>query len=288
MSPDFTPPANKSQGKARLLLPEMIHIPEGTFLMGTGSRLVDWLADRYAWAAQWKVKGRFSREQPQHPVILGSYAIGRYPITVGDYRQFIQSGGYTDAAYWTEAGWRWLQESARKVPKAWQDEKWTSLGKLPVVGVCWHEACAYCHWLASLTGVPYRLPSEAEWEKAAGGADGRPYPWGQEFDPLRCNTRAGNQGHTTPVGEYSPAGDSPYGCVDMIGNVSEWTLSLFKPYPYQRDDGREDHNAAGVRATRGGSWFSPDFRARLQARGMSSPEFSDEDLGFRCAYTISI
>ncbi|HSF81959.1 MAG TPA: SUMF1/EgtB/PvdO family nonheme iron enzyme [Anaerolineales bacterium] len=267
-------------------MPEMIRIPEGPFLMGTSPQMVDWLADRYDWAGTWKEKGRFDREQPQHSLVLGSYAIGKYPVTVGEYRQFVLSGGYQEAQYWTPGGWRWRHETGRVMPEAWHVEKCTGEASLPVVGVSWYEASAYCRWLELLTGVPYRLPSEAEWEKAAGGADGRPYPWGHEFDPHRSNTRAANLQRTTSVGEYSPAGDSPFGGVDMVGNVSEWTLSIFKPYPYIKSDHRETMSAEGERVTRGGSWFSPDFRARVQARGMNTPEFADEDLGFRCAYTI--
>jgi formylglycine-generating enzyme required for sulfatase activity len=148
--------------------------------------------------------------------------------------------------------------------------------------VSWYEAYAYCRWLSELTGREYRLPSEAEWEKAARGGDGRLYPWGDPFDPAHCNVRASGLGRTTPVGQYSPQGDSPYGCADVAGNVSEWTASRFRPYPYDPDDGREDPAGEAERVSRGGSWHSPVLRARVVSRGMNDPWFTDDDLGFRC------
>lgn len=267
------------------ILPEMVHIPPGPFPMGSSLQGVDQLAELYEWAAKWKDKGYFGREQPQHTLNLKAYAIGKYPIRGAEYLVFIQAGGYLSSQYWTASGWRWIQETQRAKPDYWEDPQWTGEASLPVVGVSWHEAYAYCRWLANITGKPYRLPSEAEWEKAAGGSEGRPYPWGREFDPSRCNTRTGALGQTSPMGKYSPAGDSSFGCADMVGNVSEWTQSLYKPYPYQPGGHHEDPDYEAERVTRGGSWHSPDFRARVQARGMNTMDFTDNDVGFRCAYS---
>ena len=116
-----------------------------------------------------------------------------------------------------------------------------------MVNVSWQDAQAYCQWLSEKTGKSYRLPSEAEWEKAARGADGRVYPWGNEWDAAKCNTRESKIQGTSPVGQFSTLGDSPSGCADMVGNVWEWTLSLWGPdsdspkyrYPYDPADGRE-------------------------------------------------
>jgi formylglycine-generating enzyme required for sulfatase activity len=263
--------------------PEMVLIPAGPFLMGTSNQQIDWLVDQMDQARQWRDKGFFSREQPQHSVTLPNYCIGRYAVTVGQFRAFVDAEGYLQRRYWTDAGWQWRKAQARTEPSYWSDETWAGDERLPVVGVSWYEAIAYCRWLSQVCGVDYRLPTEAEWEKAARGADGRLYPWGGVFDAMHCNVRGSSLQCTTPVGQYSPGGDSPFGCVDMAGNVSEWTVSQFKPYPYDGSDGRDNPEGETERVTRGGSWHSPILRARTVSRGMNDPFFADNDLGFRCA-----
>jgi formylglycine-generating enzyme required for sulfatase activity len=250
--------------------------------MGTSDRQVDWLAQRDGMARQWQAKNYFSREQPQHTITLASYDISKYPVTVGAYRAFVRAGGYHRRCYWTEAGWAWRESVARAQPALWADETWAGDDQLPVVGVTWYEARAYCRWLSAGTGGRYRLPTEAEWEKAARGTDGRLYPWGDEFDARRCNTRASGLNRTEPVGRRSPAGESPYGCAEMAGNASEWTLSQYKPYPYDGSDGRNEGEGVAERVIRGGSWYKPALRARPAARGMNDPFFADNDVGFRC------
>ena len=120
-----------------------------------------------------------------------------------------------------------------------------------MVNVSWDDAVDFCRWLSEATHRSFRLPSEAEWEKAARGSDGRIYPWGNQApDEKRCNfgTKVGD---TTPVGKY-PDGASPCGALDMAGNVWEWTGSIYKPYPYAPDDGREDPGStAGACVARG-------------------------------------
>jgi formylglycine-generating enzyme required for sulfatase activity len=160
-----------------------------------------------------------------------------------------------------------------------------------VVNVSWHDARAYCQWLAVATGKAYRLPSESEWEKAArgglriGGEDNpypdRIYPWGDRWDEKQCNSIEDGPGHTTPVGQYSPRGDSPYGCVDMAGNVWEWCSSLRKPYPYDPKDGREDAKAAGFRMLRGGSWSGSQGDARVSSRNDIQLGYALGSIGFR-------
>ena len=139
-----------------------------------------------------------------------------------------------------------------------------------MVGVSWYEAVAYCSWLTAETGDakrPYRLPTEAEWERAAAArrqatGDSRRYPWGDQWDKQRCNNKELGLGQTTPVGQFSPAGDSPEGVSDLAGNVWEWCSTRYggvdaKPkfgYPYQADE-REDLEGDDTRILRGGSWF---------------------------------
>ena len=262
---------------------KMVHIPAGPFVMGTSDEQIEWLARNTAWAGEWHAKGRFDREQPLHTVGLPDFAIGAYPVTAGEYRPFVEADGYIRRQYWTDAGWAWRVAEGRTKPGFWDDGRWTGDDHLPVVGVSWYEAYAYCQWLSKIICQAYRLPTEAEWEKAARSTDGRLHPWGDVFEGTCCNTRASGLARTTPVGQYSPAGDSPYGCADMVGNVSEWTMSQFEPYPYSAHDGRDDPAGNAERTTRGGSFHSPDFRARTASRGMNDPFFTDNDLGFRCA-----
>jgi formylglycine-generating enzyme required for sulfatase activity len=146
-----------------------------------------------------------------------------------------------------------------------------------VVDLAWAEALAYCDWLAGQTGLPICLPSEAEWEKAARGGDGRRYPWGnQPPTPELCNFH-----RPTPAGRYSPQGDSPYGCADMAGNVWEWTRSLEQPYPYQPGDGREDLAGDGARIVRGLSFNNEERFTRCAFRHSLPPMLHLTTLGFR-------
>ena len=124
----------------------------------------------------------------------------------------------------------------------------------PVTCVTFRDAVAFCAWASEVTGATIRLPTEAEWEKAARGTDGRLYPWGNSAPTQEYCNFAMNLGDTTPVGNY-PKGASPYGVLDMSGNVWEWTSSLFKGYPYDPADGREALHGEGSRTVRGGSFY---------------------------------
>jgi formylglycine-generating enzyme required for sulfatase activity len=250
--------------------------------MGISDEQIDQLAHKHDSAKKWKEKGYFDREQPHQTVTLGSYYMSKCPATVREYRAFVVAGGYQIARYWTQAGWAWRESTGRIEPAFWREEKWTGDDQLPVVGVSWYEARAYCEWLAEVTGRRYRLPTEAEWEKAARGTDERLYPWGDDFEAWRCNTRPSGLNRTVAVGQHSPAGESPYGCVEMGGNASEWTLSAYRNYPYDADDGRSEEEGEEARVIRGGAWRKPVLRARTVARGMNDPSFSDNDVGFRC------
>jgi formylglycine-generating enzyme required for sulfatase activity/tetratricopeptide (TPR) repeat protein len=181
-------------------------------------------------------------EEPAHPVMLEEYQIGRYPITNAQYLPFVQDTGHPAPDTWHNG--------------AFPEHK----ANHPVSGVVWADAWLYCAWLRWKTGKPYHLPTEAEWEKAAtwNPVTGRKqlYPWGDVAHKHLCNSLgAGGSGDTTPVGAYSPQGDSPYGCADMLGNVEEWCNSLIETYPYKADDGSEELHRMGRRAQRGGDWY---------------------------------
>ncbi|MFB0536058.1 MAG: SUMF1/EgtB/PvdO family nonheme iron enzyme, partial [Anaerolineae bacterium] len=256
------------------LLPDTVLVPEGPFLMGSTED--DELAS--------------DDERSQHTVELPAYRIGRYPLTNAEYARFVEAGGYANPDYWTAAGWDWREENDITQPRYWEDEKWNRPDH-PVVAVTWYEAVAYCRWLTETLqaaealdeGEVVRLPTEAEWEKAARGEHARQWPWGNDFDPARANTREGGPGRTTAVGKYSPAGDSPYGAADMSGNVWEWCSSLSGDYPYDSDDGREELEAGGRRVLRGGSWDIYRVDARCAFRYRLDPDDRYVGVGFRCA-----
>jgi hypothetical protein len=207
-----------------------------------------------------------------------SVYLSRYPVTNAQYRRFLEADGYHDRNWWSETGWQWRQGDRRyegqKVdrPDYWDDEKWNNPA-CPVVGVTWYEAEAYCNWLSACTDQTYRLPTEAEWQQAAQGEDKREYPWGNTWQAGLCNTNEAGVGRTTPVGQYSPAGDSPIGCADMSGNVWEWCADWYD-------------KSQTVRVLRGGSWDGCLDGARCAARGGYRPDDGYDIIGFRLVSPI--
>lgn len=149
-----------------------------------------------------------------------------------------------------------------------------------MVNVTWRDAMAYCQWLSQQTGEEHRLPTEAEWEKAArGDQDARPYPWGWGFDPHKCNTYETGIGGTSPVGMF-PAGASPYGCLDMSGNVWEWTMTKWTDdYANYRPDNRPEGDER--RVLRGGSFLNSRLDVRCAYRYRNFPLIRNVNLGFR-------
>ncbi|MCL4506620.1 MAG: SUMF1/EgtB/PvdO family nonheme iron enzyme [Chloroflexi bacterium] len=195
-------------------------------------------------------------EKPQHKVQLDEYLIGRYDVTNAQYAVFAQATGRTF-----------------HIPAGKENH--------PVVQVSWDEAMAFCQWASRVSGRNVRLPSEARWEKAARGVKALTYPWGNTApDSSRLNFN-NSVGDTTPVGYYSPTGDSPYQVTDMAGNVWQWTSSLLKPYPYNADDGREDPSSRDERVLRGGSYADNAVLARSANRNASLPGYRSDAVGFR-------
>ncbi len=202
----------------------------------------------------------------QQIAIPYSYRIAKYPVTYAQYAAFVSSDGYTNKEYWTDAGWAWREKEKALHPTAlWNDPQW-HIANHPVVGVTWYESYAFCRWLSAKTGQDIRLPTEAEWEKAARGKDGLIYPYGNTFDPSKGNTSESGIGRTSAVGMF-PGGASPYGAHDLSGNVWEWCQSKYAgQYHFPEDN---DNNGTDVRVLRGGSWdYSQDFaRAAYRLNG---------------------
>lgn len=240
----------------------MVYVPAGEFAMGSASDD----SQAYDW------------EVPQQRVKVAGFWIDRTEVTNGQYRKFMEAGGYDKEEYWTEAGWAWKQRNMVP-PGCWSDGR-LNQAQQPVVCVRWYEASAYAHWVGG------RLPTEAEWEKAARGTDGRLYPWGNASpDCGRLNfwrKDPGCVGRTSPVGSYAK-GVSPYGALDMAGNAWEWVSSEFRDYPYESDDGREDQSGTAVRVLRGGSWLNFAPVVRSAARLSYNPDKLSNNFGFRVA-----
>jgi len=265
-----------------LLDVELVYIPPGDFVMGSDSYQDEIVQDE---------------ELPQHTLTLPEYYLARTPVTNRQYLTFVQACGYRRPEHWP----------SDEFPEDQADH--------PVTNVSWYDAMAYCAWLAECLSEEacqakvwraerwetididgkawcFQLPSEAEWEKAARGPDGRLYPWGNLWDAKRCNTKESRSVATTPVDAY-PLGASPYGVLEMAGNVWEWTrtlwgvdilTTLFK-YPYNPADGREDMqaDAAMYRVLRGGSYNYGRDAARCTARNRLMPDHGNWFVGFRVA-----
>ncbi|MBM4121680.1 MAG: formylglycine-generating enzyme family protein [Nitrospira sp.] len=264
----------------------MALIPAGEFLMGSPEG-----------------SDSFSDERPQRTVVLSAFWMDRYEVTNIQYEQFVTATGHRPPENTNPTVTLW----ERGYPLADSERH-------PVVNVSWHDAVAYCRWAGK------RLPTEAEWEKAARGTDGRLYPWGNEWDFKRANSASywaertiefkdgsawkafwvagegariskerGLKGEvlTMPVGSF-PDGASPYGILDMAGNASEWVQDWFEPYYYLKAPQTDPRGPAGIllKVVRGGSWLKPAKSLRTADRDYGYPDDRPSGTGFRCAKDI--
>lgn len=283
---------------------DYVLVPAGKFLMG----------DNYS--DGFPDSDGSSQEKPVHTVNLNAFYIGKYVVTNGEFKKFIDDGGYNNKDYWTREEWKRARSRANKdpttqpgygsvvehsygrQPEFWNNSKANGGGipgneNFPVVGVNLHEANAYCRWLSEKTGETYRLPTEAEWEKAARGTDQRRFPWGDYIDRSYANYYRSSDpyensrnalGGLTPVGFYNGGtfedsikgirfpthnNASPYGAYDMAGNVFEWVTDRWDPDYYSRssidnptgpepgdsiDSPRDPTNGDYIATIRGGFW----------------------------------
>lgn len=225
-------------------LGSMLQMPAGTFLMGSNAGADD--------------------ERPERLVNMPAYQIDRYEVTVGEFREFVKATNYQTGA----------ELAGKPFGETWRVDNVGSRFDHPVRYVSWWDADKYCRWLGK------RLPTEAEWEYAARGNDGRRYPWGNDFDPARVASSE----DTAPVGFYLN-NRSPIGAYDMAGNVWEWVNDWYRPdyYAQNENDNPQGPPQADQRVMRGGSFTNAPEDLRVTRRIKDDPGSSHRDVGFRCA-----
>jgi iron(II)-dependent oxidoreductase len=276
------PPGDADAGA----LPGDAEVPGGTFQLGSPPD-APFLFDNEKWA---------------HPMAVAPFRIARAPVTTGDFATFVDAGGYRRRELWDEAGWRWRERAAAEHPVYWQRDaagnwhcrhfhEWFALAPhRPVIHVNWYEADAYCRWAGR------RLPTEVEWEVAASAepaASGselaprkRRFPWG---DGPGSPEHANLDGRALGCLDVAalPAGDSAFGCRQMLGNVWEWTRDIFGPFPGFKPDAYQEYSQplfGNTKVLRGGAWTSRSRMVNATYRNYFGPERRDVFAGFRtCA-----
>lgn len=237
---------------------KMVLIPTGAFDMGISEQeLAAWLKENPDDKLEYSTD-----ELPRHSIMLDAYYIYQHDVTVAQYRQFCAA-------------------TKRKMPAA---PRWGWLDTHPMVNVNWADAKAYADWAGAA------LPTEAQWEKAARGTDGRRYPWGNAWDAAKCSNSVGanHPQQTAPVGSF-PTGASAYGCLDMAGNVWQWCADWYAEDYYQHSPTRNPTgpNTGTTRVMRGGSWYGNYKGVYLcMSRGDNSPNTVSDIIGFRCVIEI--
>jgi serine/threonine-protein kinase len=292
----------------------MVYVPAGAFTMGSAGNLEDFSAAAQMECGSWgipeygdcKTVDAFSDERPSHTVTLDAFWIDKTEVTNAMFQTFVKATDYrTDAE---KAGRSMVFDFSKQVQSQtvgadWQHPKGPNssldgLGEYPVVHISWNDANAYCTWVGG------RLPSEAEWEKAARGTDGRTYPWGEAKLTGKLaniadvnlavgwadkNINDGNQ-FTAPVGSY-PGGASPYGALDMAGNVAEWVNDYYDDTYYKNSPSNnptgpsQDSIHSNMWVQRGGSWLNADSFHRTSTR--MGETASLDIVGIRCARGVT-
>lgn len=302
-----------SQGEWRMV----VHSPEGPneFVITQIDSVTFYdPAPGMVWIPAGNVRmGQDGIAEPVHDCYVEGFWIDVQEVSNGEYKEFIDAGGYTTEAWWNPVGWVWRVANNITLPANWNSNTYHGGGipgneGFPVNGVSWWECDAYCRWAGK------RLPTEAEWEKAAKGgcethgdpgqcdaSDTPTYPWGEGISGPRANYRDSGDpydNNTTPVGYYDGSNHggyqtidspSPYGLYDVAGNIWEWCSTKYASYPYNPNDGRENPPASYnecCRVMRGGSWINVSSTYLPCAnRSDIIPDYRDVTLGFRCART---
>lgn len=231
---------------------ELVRVPAGEFLMGSDPS-TDLDAD--------------DDELPQHAVYVSEFYIGKHEVTNEQYAAFVQATGY-------------------RAPSHWVNDRFPpGLANHPVVNVGWEAAYNFTRWLSSETAMNFRLPTEAEWEKACRGTEGELFPWGDGYPSGKLLNFTQMIGDTTAAGSYSPQGDSPYGAADMAGNVSEWVADWYGEDYYGRSayEDPPGPTSGSRRILRGGSYFTVAEYVRCAFRIRATSDLTTDDRGFRVA-----
>jgi len=280
----------------------MVLIPAGEFLMGSDEVDADGKQAEFGFR-----EPMYLDEHPRHKVTLKAFYIDQYEVSNGDYKRYVIENGVTPPPPWVQSGYNVTEhrlanfslDELRQIAvdyfqmdmdtaRMGQEEILAALqaiqarrDKLPASALSWYDAASYCRWQDK------RLPSEAEWEKAARGTDGRRYPWGNAWDQGKTNVGDNDAGVTVAVGSY-PQDKSVYGVYDLGGNVSEWVNDWYQPYPgaeYQSEFYGDIHKlvkggGAGV------GHYALSYFYRASRRGETDPSTLSIDVGFRCARSI--
>ncbi|MDE0638239.1 MAG: formylglycine-generating enzyme family protein [Candidatus Poribacteria bacterium] len=248
---------------------EWVAIPEGEFIMGSTPQEAEAAYRDAKLRSSLLEKHSFDAEVPQHSVYLSAYQISRHEITNAQYRAFIEATGRPPPR-------------GPQGEETWKNENFNA-DTLPIVGVTWFDAQAFAEWIGG------SLPTEAQWERAARGTDGRTYPWGSEPPKARHHANfARRYNRPTPIGQF-PHGTSPNGIADLAGNVWEWCLDEYNPSFYQQNnkDVRQNplnlrfRDVLRVRVIRGGAWNMGSAFLRSSLRSKSYPLDSTHTIGFR-------
>jgi formylglycine-generating enzyme required for sulfatase activity len=240
---------------------EMLPVPEGNFIMGNDGGPID--------------------ERPSHSVYLDFFRIDKTEVTIDMFSKFVSEIGHQTTSEVNGFGYTWLDNDWQEVPHAnWMDPNGDGIPELPylpVTQVSWYDAQTYCAWAGR------RLPSEAEWEKAARGTDGRVFPWG-DIAPDNSLLSFNKESGISKVGNY-PNGASPYGALDMSGNIWEWTADWYDANYYQTlvSENPKGPISGERRVLRGGAWDTGLNNIRITHRDSSAPQEYNDALGFRCA-----
>ena len=233
----------------------MVLVPAGEFTMGTDDPQVP------------------DDQRPARKVNVDAFYIDKHEVTNAQFKEFLLADGYNKREYWTKEGWNFIQKKRKTIslpseiyridaPLGFERNSVSTAPDHPVIGVSWFEAAAYAKWAGK------RLPTEAEWEKAARGTDARIYPWGNKFDFSKLNYFPHHE-KLSPVGSY-PKGASPYGVLDMAGSVAEWCADSEKE----------------KKIVRGGGWNALRFQLRCTYRETYLRTYRYYNLGFRCAKDV--